>query len=30
MPRAIDLAVHFNEETSVKYDGFVRKLVPRL
>ncbi len=28
MPRAIDLAVHLNEETSVKYDGFVRKLVP--
>ena len=28
MARVVDPAVHFDEETSVKYDGFVRKLVP--
>ena len=28
MPRVIDPANHFDEETSIKYDGFVRKLVP--
>lgn len=28
MPRVIDPAVHFDADTSVKYDGFVRKLVP--
>lgn len=28
MPRVIDPAEHFDAETSEKYDGFVRKLVP--
>ena len=28
VPRVIDPAVHFDADTSLKYDGFVRKLVP--
>lgn len=28
MPRVIDPHVHFDTETSVRYDGFVKKLIP--
>lgn len=28
MPRVIDPHVHFDSETSVRYDGFVKKLIP--